>query len=106
MPMQEDDDHNQFIIRASKAIDQLKKNVPNDPHRLNYHFMGPASWINDPNGLIYFKGEYHLFYQLHPYSAKNGSKHRSEERRVGKEWIKHRKKSHCRKGDEIHVSGM
>jgi len=75
MSNQEDDDHKQLITRASKAIDRLKKNVPNDPHRLNYHFMGPASWINDPNGLIYFKGEYHLFYQLHPYSAKNGSKH-------------------------------
>ncbi len=34
--------------------------------RLKYHFQPKKGWINDPNGLIYFKGKYHLFYQHCP----------------------------------------
>ena len=34
-----------------------------DPHRPRYHFLPPSAWMNDPNGLIYWKGYYHLFYQ-------------------------------------------
>jgi len=40
--------------------------IKNDPHRPVYHFTGPESWINDPNGVIYHKGKYHLFYQFDP----------------------------------------
>src|SRR6476659_2902008 len=37
-----------------------------DPHRPGYHFLPPANWMNDPNGLIHWKGQYHMFYQYNP----------------------------------------
>lgn len=39
----------------------MKYNVP-----LKFHFATKKGWINDPNGLVYFKGYYHIFYQHAP----------------------------------------
>ena len=39
------------------------------------HFKAPNCWINDPNGFIWYKGRYHLFYQCFPYSAHWGRMH-------------------------------
>lgn len=44
-------------------------------YRPSLHFTTASSWINDPNGLVYYDGEYHLFYQNHPYSNEQGPMH-------------------------------
>lgn len=51
---------------SQAALNLRKWMMKNDPHYPTYHFAGPESWINDPNGPICYKGKYHLFYQFDP----------------------------------------
>ncbi|HEX4229767.1 MAG TPA: glycoside hydrolase family 32 protein [Bryobacteraceae bacterium] len=42
------------------------------PYRPQYHFSPREHWTNDPNGLVYFEGEYHLFFQYNPFGDQWG----------------------------------
>ncbi|HEV2073843.1 MAG TPA: glycoside hydrolase family 32 protein [Thermomicrobiales bacterium] len=55
--------------------DEAQGRVEQDRHRPRYHFLPPANWMNDPNGLIHYQGQYHLFYQYNPKGAFWGTMH-------------------------------
>jgi|HubBroStandDraft_4_1064222.scaffolds.fasta_scaffold56007_2 beta-fructofuranosidase len=46
-----------------------------DPRRPQYHLLPAANWMNDPNGPIYWRGEYHMFYQYNPNGPVWGDMH-------------------------------
>lgn len=53
-------------------IEKYKGGV-NRKYKPAYHMSPAMGWMNDPNGLIYFKGKYHLFYQSTPFDTKPGT---------------------------------
>lgn len=55
------------IKKAQEEIENKKEEVQKAGMRQHYHFMPQTGWLNDPNGLIYYKGKYHFFYQYNPY---------------------------------------
>lgn len=66
---------NEAFEKARQAVQESVEQAAQSPYRLGYHIMAPARWINDPNGLIQWNGEYHVFYQHHPFDVKPGSIH-------------------------------
>ena len=49
--------------------------IESDHQRPRYHFLPPANWLNDPNGLIQWNGHYHMFYQYNPNGPFHGTIH-------------------------------
>ena len=62
-------------LRNSVLAQQAAGGIAHDPLRPECHLLPPHNWMNDPNGPIWWKASYHLFYQLNPNAAVWGDMH-------------------------------
>ncbi len=81
------------IKTYSKAALELRRfMITNDPYYPVYHFTPPESWMNDPNGPIFYRDQYHLFYQFDPQVDDGHGK-----------WVRSRRTwGHAVSGDLVH----
>lgn len=63
------------MIIVQKIDGKRLVHITNDRYRPHYHIATNGGWLNDPNGLCFYKGYYHVFYQYHPYSTEWGPMH-------------------------------
>ncbi len=61
-----------LLVSRIEAGDRAR--VDADTRRLRFHLMPPTGWLNDPNGLCWYKGNYHVFYQYGPFDPNGGVK--------------------------------
>lgn len=63
------------IIFLGTSSLQPEKDYYNELYRPQFHFTPVKNWHNDPNGLVWYKGEYHMFYQYNPKGNEWGFMH-------------------------------
>jgi fructan beta-fructosidase len=62
-----------FQQQADKSM--VSDLVGDEPFRPQFHFTPSENWMNDPNGMVYYDGEYHLFFQYFPEGTEWGPMH-------------------------------
>lgn len=67
-------DESPAIIKANRYLIENESKL-NPRYRLTYHAMSRYNWANDPNGVIWYNGQFHLFYQHNPYASNWGPMH-------------------------------
>lgn len=64
----------QTLREARKYEEAMEKRI-SAGERPAFHLSARAGWMNDPNGFSWYQGQYHLFYQYHPYDSHWGPMH-------------------------------
>ena len=64
---------NMKSIREINDYININKSKIDSKYRLKFHMMPPVGWMNDPNGLVYHNGKYHIFYQANPFNSLPGT---------------------------------
>ena len=62
-------------IKVGTASDALKADDYDQPYRDQFHATTRRGWNNDPNGMVYHNGVYHLYYQYNPFGIEWGNMH-------------------------------
>ena len=56
-----------IALAAAPAAAVAQTPAYSEPYRPQFHFTPAQNWMNDPNGMVYYQGEYHLFFQYNPF---------------------------------------
>lgn len=63
------------LLEKARTFERENTKKVEEAKRPGFHLSVQVGWMNDPNGFSYYNGEYHLFYQYHPYASYWGPMH-------------------------------
>jgi len=57
------------VLERNIKVIEKNADLTEGRFRLGHHLMPPVGWLNDPNGLCWYKGRYHVFFQYAPFDV-------------------------------------
>ena len=60
------------VLERNIKVIEKNADLTEGRFRLGHHLMPPVGWLNDPNGLCWYKGRYHVFFQYAPFDVEGG----------------------------------
>lgn len=73
--MYKESKHRTILEMTKEELNKLRELSLSDKYKPIFHIHPQYGLLNDPNGLAYYNGKYHVFYQWYPYDATHGMKH-------------------------------
>ena len=63
------------VLRDARKFEETREYSIQKEDRPAFHLSARVGWMNDPNGFSFYNGQYHMFYQYHPYDSHWGPMH-------------------------------